>query len=115
MWARGGDTIMAESVKQEWRTFGSLKGEHIWQGDKHIADIVDSINNPVWNKTVNEIAKSAILIYNDPRYKATPQLIEACKSAESVLASVMRGGTIHIDKIRGAKEQLRSVLSEIGE
>lgn len=106
---------MPDSVKQEWRSFGSISGEHIWQGDEHIADVIDDINNPKWSKAIRTIAESVVLMHNDSRYKAAPDLHNACMLAESALAAVLRGGTVHIDKIRGAYEQLQTVLSEVGE
>ena len=106
---------MADSVKQEWRNFGSINGEHIWQGEKHIADIITDVNNPKWNKDIQAIAKSAVLMHNDSRYKAAPDLHKACVLAESALSAVLRGGTVHVDKIRKAYEQLQAVLSKVEE
>ena len=103
---------MVDSTEQEWRNFGSIKGEHIWQGDKHIADIVDDINNSEHNKVIQTIANSAVLMHNDPSYKMVPELYKACEKAGSVLSSVLRGGTIDVSEIREAYEELRLVLLE---
>jgi len=60
-----------------WERHNAPNGEHIWCGDKHIADIVTDTDNPSWDENVNEIAKSAILLHNDPRYRAAPLMYEA--------------------------------------
>jgi len=53
-------------IYSKWETHSSPTGEHIWAGDKHIADIVTDINNPSFNEDVSEIAKMAVLLHNCP-------------------------------------------------
>ena len=106
---------MPDSIKQEWRNFGSINGEHIWQGDKHIAIVTTNLSNPKSSKDVQTVAKFAVLMHSDPRYNAAPDLHKACMLAESALSAVLRGGTVHVDKIRKAYEQLQAVLSKIEE
>lgn len=69
-----------EYTKGEWERHNAPNGEHIWCGDKHIADIVTDVDSPEWNSSVGEIAQSAILFHNNPKYKAAPDLYEACKA-----------------------------------
>ena len=56
------------------RRHNAENGEHIWQGNKHIADIVTDVNDPAWDKHTSEISKSAILMNNDPKSKAAPAM-----------------------------------------
>lgn len=66
----------------KWERNNAEDGKHIWCGRKHIADIVTDITNPKWDANVGEIAKSAITMHNNPKYKATFAMYEALRMAK---------------------------------
>lgn len=69
---------------EKWERHNAPNGEHIWAGDRHIADIVTDTDNPGCDANVTEIAKSAMLMHNNPRYKAVDDLHEALKGMLNV-------------------------------
>ena len=99
-----------------WERHNADNGEHIWCGDKHIADIVTDTDNPEWDKNVNEIAKAAILMHNDPKYQAAPDMYEALKALalKFETAALMAGlppDTIK-DELKWANESLSKAEGE---
>lgn len=71
-------------TKELWERHNAENGEHIWCGDKHIADIVTDVDNPAWDRNTSEISKSAILMHNDPKYRAVDDLYEALQAIQNL-------------------------------
>ena len=100
-----------------WKRHNALNGEHIWQGHKYIADIVTDTDNPEWNRDVNEIAKSAILMHNDPKYRAAEDLYEELKKADGLICHLCKmcmEETLDCDSCDDRKLRLK-VLAKAGE
>lgn len=70
----------------KWERHNAPNGEHIWVGDTHIADIVTDTDNPGCDTNVTEIAKSAVLMHNNPKYQAVDELYKACILASRALS-----------------------------
>lgn len=72
-------------MNYKWERHNAPNGEHIWQGARHIADIVTDVDKPEVSGDVTRIAQAAILMYNDPKYKAAPDMYEALKAVGDLL------------------------------
>lgn len=80
---------MADFTKgEQWERYNAPNGGHIWCGDMHIADIITDTNNPHFAESVNEITKSAVLMHNNPKYRAAPDMYEACLIGLGVIATL---------------------------
>ena len=101
----------------QWERHNAPNGEHIWQGDRHIADIVTDVDNPGWDAEVNEIAKSAILLHNDPKYKAAPKMYEKLKTLKTLLqdqdVKVLAKGLPNQIGLEAVFEGIDEVLAEV--
>lgn len=98
------------SAKTElWERHNAPNGEHIWCGNKHIADIVTNTDDPQWDKNIGEIARSAVLLHNDPEHKVAPRLLEVLKN----LVLVVRELSYNRAELNKAKEEIAKVESII--
>jgi len=72
-------------MANKWERHNAPNGEHIWCGDEHIADITAN-TYPGIDTNVSEIARSAVLMHNDPKYGAVEAMYGALEAIEYMLS-----------------------------
>jgi len=92
-------------MSNKWERHNTPNGEHIWCGDEHVADIVTNVYGPKISEDVSEIAKSAVLMHNDSKYRAVEAMygaLEAVEHTMSVDKSELRDHPVTAGMVREA-------------